>query len=171
MKNEGESNSELNPTTGAELRQVYSSEEVSEIIRVALTNVENGGRATVNQSEMLTIAEEFGLSPEDLVRASETIDASRDHSARHTAVKNGFIINLVAYCVGVVGLFLLNAFISPEFWWFVLAAIAYGSVLAVHGFMAKFMPDLTYDTLHATEEESNESHAPSGSSASVGRSY
>ena len=142
-----------------QLRQEYTNEELSEIIRIALKGADGGDKSIVSQEEMLTIGREFGLSEADLVRASEKIAGSRDKTGRATKAMQGFKINVVCYVVGVVGVFLVNAVVSPEFWWFLLAAIAYGCVVAVHGIGAKLNPDLVFELLHKeTDETTREMH-------------
>ncbi len=141
------------------LRQEYTNEELSEIIRVALKGADGGDKSIVSQEEMLTIGREFGLSEADLVRASEKIATSHDKTDRATIAMQGFKINVVCYVVGVVGVFLVNAVVSPEFWWFLLAAIAYGCLVAVHGIGAKLNPDLVFELLHEeTDETTREMH-------------
>ena len=147
---------DANPgNTGEELRKAYTNEEISELIRVALNGADRSDQSAVSQEEMLTIAGEFGLNKADLVRASETLAASRAASekkkSRASRAMDGFKINFVCYVAGVFGIFLINAFLSPEFWWFVLAAIAYGMVILVHGFFAFFYPDRVLELLHDEE--------------------
>lgn len=141
------------------LRQEYTSEEVTEIIRVALQSATDGDQSTVNKEEMLAIAGDFGLSAADLVRASEAIAASREETDRISKAKQlamqDFKLNVVGYAVGIVGLFFLNWFTSTEFWWFIIPAIAYGPVVAVHGYIAKYNPD------HALSLLRPETHGPS----------
>ena len=142
-----------------QLRQEYTNEELSKIIRVALKGTDGGDKSTVSQEEMLTIGREFGLSEADLVRASEKIAVSHDKTDRATKAMQGFKIHVVCYVAGVVGLFLINALVSPEYWWFLIPTIAYGCVVAVHGFGAKKNPDLTWELLHEeTVETTREMH-------------
>ena len=131
-----------------QLKREYTNEEISEIIRVALKSANGGDQSTVSREEMLTIGREFGLSEADLIRASEKIAASRDKTDRATTAMQGFKIHVVCYVAGVVALFLINALVSPEFWWFLLPTIAYGAVVAIHGIGAKKNPDLAFELLH-----------------------
>ena len=100
---------------------------------------------------MLAIAGEFGLSAADLIRASETIAASREETDRSSKTKQkamqDFRLHLFCYAAAIVGLFLLNWSVSPEYWWFILATIAYGPVVAVHGFIARYNPELALSLL------------------------
>ena len=142
-----------------QLLQEYSSGQVSEIIRVALERAHGGDRSSVSREEMLAIAGEFGLSAADLIRASETIAASREETDRSSKTKQkamqDFRLHLFCYAAAIVGLFLLNWAVSPEYWWFILATIAYGPVVAVHGFIARYNPELALSLL------GEETHGPS----------
>lgn len=147
-------------TSGEEqLRQEYTNEEVSEIIRVALKSADDGDQSIVNQEEMLTIAGEFGLSAADLVRASEAIIASREKSERASKVRQkamqGFWISVVGYAALIIGLFFLNWATSPGDWWFYIPAIAIGPVVGVYGFIVKYYPDLAVKLVREEKDVSN----------------
>ncbi len=148
------------PPGGEQLRQEYTSEEVSEIIRVALQSANDGEDSIVKQEEMLAIGEEFGLTAADLARASEAIAASREETGRASKVKQkavqDFKLHLVCYAVGIVGLFFLNWVTSTEYWWFAIPAVAYGPVVVVHGLGAKYRPDLSVKLLREDTSDSSE---------------
>lgn len=148
------------PPGGDQLRQEYTSEEVTEIIRVALQSANDGEDSIVKQEEMLAIGEEFGLTAVDLARASEAIAASREETELSSKVKQkamqDFKLNLVCYAAGIVGLFLLNWVTSTEYWWFAIPAVAYAPVVVVHGLGAKYRPDLAVKLLREETNDTSE---------------
>jgi hypothetical protein len=149
---------------GDQLQQEYSNEEVSEIIRVALLQANREGDTVVSRDELLTIAKEFGLTPEDLVRASEEVkhvDAEAAARAeRRRLAWHDFKVNLVCYGVGIVGLFGMNmatALSDGQIkWWFHFPVVAYGAIILGHFIMAKFNPEMAYDMLRGEEEEDSD---------------
>lgn len=156
---------------GERLRQEYTNEEVSEIIRIALQNTNGTDSAIVNREEMLTIGEEFGLSVVDIVRATEEIEASKEDTRTSSRVLIDFKIHVVCYIAGVIGLFLINVvtnWSSPPtvIWWFLLAAFAYGPVVAVHGYVAKVYPNLITEFF---SEESTETTSPPAEASTISR--
>ena len=102
---------------------------------------------------MLTIAQEFGLSASDLARASEEIMAKEDGSERAAKAMSAFKMNAVGYALGIFALLLLNLATSPSVWWFQFPVILYLPVLAAHGIMAKFNPELAYELISEPYEE------------------
>lgn len=150
-----------------QLQKEYSNDEVSEIIRVALQQANREGDTVVSRDELLTIAKEFGLTPEDLVRASEEVNeigAQADaETERHRLVWHDFKVNLVGYGVGILGFFGLNlatGIAAGELvWWFQFLVVIYGAVVLGHFIMAKFNPELAYYMLRGEEEEDSDEHS------------
>ena len=145
------------PTESGQLRTEYTSEEVSEIIRVALEDAGDSERVSVNKDELLKIAQEFGLSESSLVRAQQSLDTVMEKKDISVQAMRHVKINGICYAAGVVGIFLVNVVVigladSPAVWWFPLAAAAYAPVFLVHGLLAKFYPDLAYSMFHKEEE-------------------
>jgi len=150
-----------------QLQQEYTNEEVSEIIRVALKQANGESDTVVSRDELLTIAKDFGLTPEDLLRASEEVkqvDAQAAAQAERRRIAwSDFKINLVCYGVGVIGLFGMNlatAMTAGEMkWWFQFPAVAYGAIILGHFIMAKFNPEMAYDMFRGEEEEDSDKHS------------
>ena len=59
-----------------------------------------------------------------------TPDDEKTTQARHRL--RGFVLHLLGYFVVMVALVPLNYFFSPEYPWFVLPMVGWGSVLALH---------------------------------------
>ena len=120
----------------------YSSEEVSEIIRVALRRATADPQSMVNHDELLAIGKDLGLSPADLTAALDEIASSRDQQGRAIHAKQMFRLHVACYAVVITGLFLVNWVTLPSFSWFLLPATGWGMLLALHGLAVKFAPDL-----------------------------
>lgn len=136
------SDSAPEPRPAPEKPQEYSSEEVSEIIRVALRNAADEGLRTVNHDEMLAIAKDFGLNGDDLDRALKDISLSRDAEDLSLKVKQAFRLHMALYAVIISGLLLINWATMPSFWWSVIPAVGWGMAVAIHGILAKYAPDV-----------------------------
>jgi hypothetical protein len=130
------------------MKEEYTNEEVSEIIKVALRNTDH---SKVSREEMLAIGKEFNLSDADIVRASEQIAASREEidyaEKKKQTVWQDFKLHVVCYVAGIAGFFFVNLITSPEFWWFLVPMSLYGPIVAIHGFLAKYNQDLAYTAL------------------------
>lgn len=122
--------------------RAFTSAEVSEIIRVALHSRGTDGESTVDREEMVAIGKEFGLSAEDLAKAFEEITDTRREEARTHKASVGFRFHAMCYVAINGGLFLINMAADPSYWWFVFPLIGWGMLLALHGIMAKYLPEV-----------------------------
>lgn len=120
----------------------YTSEEVSEIIRVALHNAKGGEHATVNHEELLTIGAELGLKAADLSSALERIGTEREERDVLTLAVQAFRLHAALYAVVIAGLFLINWAADPSYWWFFFPMIGWGMLVAIHGVVTKYVPNL-----------------------------
>ena len=122
--------------------RVYTSEEVSEVIRIALGKAEHLDRDTVNHEELLSVARDFGLREADIDQAFQQITRSRvfDDHAEKAALK--FKLHALCFLIVNVGLFLINALSDPSFWWVAYPAVSWGTLLLLHFVAMKYVPAL-----------------------------
>ena len=121
---------------------VYSSEEVSEIIRLALENAGTEQRDTVKHADLLSIGREFGLSEADIDAACLRVNASRQIQAHVERASVFFKLHFVAYAVIMAGLFGINALTGLNDLWVLYPLVAWGTVVALHGVLVRVLPKL-----------------------------
>jgi len=120
--------------------RIYSNEEVSEIIGIALRNAQTGDGSTVNHEEMLSIAGEFGLGGADIQRALDNLaEKQLDHDTSEKVVL-AFKLHALTLTVICGGLFFINLLSGTEVWWFLYPLVCWGSVVVLHGLAVKYMP-------------------------------
>ena len=129
---------------GQELQEerVYTNEEVSEIIRVALRNAGQRDTNTVNHDDMIAIGKDFGLKPEDITRAFDEIGKSRHAEDRIQEAAVAFKFHTLCFGVVNLGLFLINWASMPGYWWSVYPFIGWGMLVLLHGAAVKYAPSL-----------------------------
>jgi len=133
--------------------QVYTNEEVSEIIRVALRNAEKQGGDTVVREDMLAIGRDFGLSEGDIDRAFEEINQTSTEEIQSEQAILWFKVHGIVYAVIIAGLFGINWLSDPSYWWAFFPMVAWGTVVALHGILAKYVPSVAiYLTNEVTEQ-------------------
>lgn len=120
--------------------RIYSNEEVSEIIGVALRNAQSGDGSTVNHSEMLSIASEFGLGGGDIQRALQELAEKQDLRETSEMAALAFKLHVMAFAAICTGLFLINMISVPSFWWFLYPVVCWGSVIMLHGIAVRYLP-------------------------------
>lgn len=124
------------------LQSEYSTEEVTELIRLALERANLSSEHSVSASELKIIGKDLGLTEEDLLAASEEVLKRRneedqvEHAMRHVK------LHVVCYRAIGFGLFLLNMFTTPDMLWFAFPAVAYGPFVAIYAYMAKQHPEI-----------------------------
>ena len=132
--------------------QVYTNEEVSEIIRVALRNAEKQGADTVVREDMLAIGRDFGLNENDIDQAFEEINKTSTEELQSDQAILWFKVHAITYGVIIAGLFGINWLSDPTFWWAFFPMVAWGTVVALHGILAKYVPSVAiYLTTEVTE--------------------
>lgn len=124
-------------------RPIYTNEEVSEIIRVALRNAESDGDNTVGHEEMLAIGRDFGLTERDLQGAFETISRMRDEQERTSKVGLAFKVHAMIFVVVMAALLTINWITMPTLWWTVWPLIGWGTALVLHGILTHYLPSFT----------------------------
>lgn len=120
--------------------RVYTNEEVSEIIRVALRNAKDGGHDMVDHEEMLAIGADFGLTAADISRAFDELGRTRQDQNRSETAMLAFKVHAMVFAVVNVGLFLINWLSMPDYWWFLYPLVSWGMLIALHGLAAKYVP-------------------------------
>ncbi len=120
--------------------RIYSNEEVSEIIGIALRNAQAGDGSTVNHDEMLSIAGEFGLGGADIQRALDDLASKQEEREQTDQAVLAFKLHVAAFAVINVGLLLINLLTTPSYFWFLFPVVCWGSVVVLHGIAVKFMP-------------------------------
>lgn len=122
--------------------RTYSNEEVSEIIRVALREAESVQTDNVSHEEILVIGREFGLGPADIARAFDAIYQTKAEEDQQTEAALWFKLHAVCFGVIQAGLFALNWFTDPSFWWAFIPFFAWGSVVLLHWVLLRYVPSL-----------------------------
>jgi len=124
-------------------RPIYTNEEVSEIIRMALRNAESEADNTVGHEEMLAIGRDFGLSERQLEGAFEAISQSRNEQERASKIGLAFKVHAMCFAVVVAALFTINWLTMPSLWWSVWPFICWGTVLVLHAILTRYLPTFT----------------------------
>ena len=130
-------------TQAPDEERIYSNEEVSEIIGIALRNAQSGDGSTVNHEEMLSIASEFGLGGGDIQRALQDLSEKQtDHDVAEKAALAFKLhaVTLVVICTGLFFINLLTRTPGHEAWWFLYPVVCWGSVVVLHGIAVKYLP-------------------------------
>jgi len=120
--------------------RIYSNEEVSEIIGIALRNAQDGAGTTVNHEEMRSIAAEFGLGGGDIQRALDTLAEKQQERELADQAGLAFKLHAATFVVINAGLLLINLLASPNDAWFLYPLICWGVVVALHGIAVKYAP-------------------------------
>lgn len=120
--------------------RIYSNEEVSEIIGIALRNAQTGDGTTVNHAEMLSIASEFGLSGGDIQRALDSLAEKEEALEIADKTALAFKLHVATYLAIIAGLFGINLISDPSYWWFLYPGILWGSIVVLHGIAQKYAP-------------------------------
>jgi hypothetical protein len=144
-----QSGNEENDAAQKAKSQVYTNEEVSEIIRVALRNAEKQGADTVVREDMLAIGRDFGLSENDIDQAFEEIYTKSDEEKISEQAMLGLKIHAITYGMIAAGLFAINFMTTPDYWWAFFPAVAWGMFFGIHWILVKFMPSVA---IHLTTE-------------------
>ena len=123
----------------------YSSDEVSDIIRKGLQDINNESNASVDHQEMLSIGQEFGLKEADIDKAYEELLDQRDMEEvvrqswfgfKMSCILNSFIAVIVLAVYFLVEL-------DTSFYLFpVLPLLITGIVVAAHGLSLRYFPKL-----------------------------
>ena len=122
--------------------RTFSNEEVSEIIRMALKTAGQRASDSVDYNEMLAVAKDFGLTPADVTRALETIDETRGEAEIESKAALSVKIHAITFAIIILGLFGINWLSDPTFWWFLYPMVCWGTVLVLHGVLARYAPKL-----------------------------
>ena len=134
----------------------FSNEEVSEIIRVALRSREDSRTNTVGYDEMLTIAKDFGLTPGDITRAFDEINGKRDEQQVESRAKLSVKIHGIVFIIVMAGLFGINFLSDRNDWWAFYPLVGWGTVLALHGVLALYVPKLVAFLLGVADDATRE---------------
>ncbi len=120
--------------------RIYSNEEVTEIIGIALRNAQSTDGATVNHEEMLSIAGEFGLGGADIQRALDDLAEKQTVREQTGQVVLAFKLHALTYIVIIAGLLAVNLLTTPSYAWFLFPAVVWGTIVVLHGIAVKYMP-------------------------------
>lgn len=129
--------------------RVYTNEEVSEIVRVALRNAKTRDANTVDHDELLAIAHDFGLSEEDIGSAFEEIGKSRAVDELNDRARLALKVHAMVFAVVNVGLLLINLMSDPTYLWFLFPLVSWGMALMLHAIATKYVPSLAVHLEHA----------------------
>lgn len=128
------------PETAAD--RVYTNEEVSEIVRVALRKTKGRDANTVDHAELIAIGKDFGLSEEDINAAFEDIGKTRAVEEIEERARLSLKVHAMVFGVVNAGLFLINMLSDPGFWWFLYPLISWGMALGLHAIAVHYVPAL-----------------------------
>lgn len=134
----------------------YSNEEVSEIIRVALSKADTVVDGEVNHDELVSIGREFGLSEADLARAYGSILLARREDEVEQKTMLFFYVHLTVFGVVCFGLFLINMLTDPAHWWWQFVVVSWGMLLGIHGILSKYLPQVASSMFGTVMELSSE---------------
>ena len=112
-------------STKVKVDRYYSSDEVSEIIRIALKGVDYEASNAVDHQELLSIGKEFGLREEEINTAYEKLQDQRDTDELKEALGMQLkIVSAVMFGIALL-LFVIDIFFYTEgsFAQFVLPAL------------------------------------------------
>lgn len=123
-------------------RPVYTNEEVSEIIRVALRDVDSSRENTVDYNEMLAIGRDFGLTERDLEGAFDAISKKRSEKEQYATVNLWLKVHALTYGVIMLGLFGINMATTPDYLWIIFPVLGWGMALVLHGILTHYFPSL-----------------------------
>lgn len=92
----------------------YSPDEVSDVIRHALKKVDSNTNDSVAHSELLSIAEEFGLGKSEIERAYEELLDERDMEQMKGYIKLQFKLTCIFVSFVAAILFGIDIFLVPD---------------------------------------------------------
>lgn len=136
--------------------RIYTNEEVSEIVRVALRKAERKETNTVDHEEMLAIGRDFGLTEEDIAAAFADIGRARAMESQTGRAQLAFKVHAMVFVVVISGLFLINWMTTPDYWWAVYPLVISGTVLVLQGIATKYVPTLAARALEHAFQVSRE---------------
>jgi hypothetical protein len=133
--NSEQSNSESDP-------REYSPDEVSDIIKQALQNVDNTSSDSVVHSELLAIAEEFGLGEKEIERAYSQLLDDRDLEQTREHLRFQFKLNCIFIAIVSLVIFAVDLFINSEILFAMYAVPGLVFTVIVGALVAKYLPDI-----------------------------
>lgn len=138
-----ENSQQLNqPASNAPIVLSYSPDDVQQILHLAIARQQQGGE--LSRSQLVEIAEDMGISPENLqVAEQEWLSHQGDFQQRKlfdTDRRRNFQQNLIQYGIVNSFLLLLNLAASHELSWALYIAIAWGLGVALQAWKT-FQPD------------------------------
>lgn len=118
-------------------RRTYSNDEVTEIVRLALSRGPQD--RSVTYDEMLSIARDLGLSEDEVGRAVSDLGRSRKRERRHEHALRGLRMHQKIYGIVIAGLAAINFLtefpnVPPRLddWWFLYPAVCWGVAVLIH---------------------------------------
>ena len=140
--------------------QTYTSEQVSEVIRIALQGHAGHGSDSIPFDEIVAIGGDFGLTETDIRDALSKVageaEKSRIKNKQRSYAVIGFKLHVLTFLAISAGLAILNVAIDPSVFWALYAFIMWGAVVVLHGLILHFAPDaavaLSYDEDELAEE-------------------
>lgn len=130
------------PASVEEIALSYSPEDVQQILHLAISRQQQGGE--LSRSQLVEIAEDMGISPENLQAAEqEWLSHQGDFQQRKvfdSYRRRNFQQNLIQYGIVNSFLLLLNLAASHELSWALYIAIAWGLGVALQAWKT-FQPD------------------------------
>ena len=129
-------------STKGKVDRYYSSDEVSEIIRIALKGVDYEASNSVDHEELLSIGKEFGLSEEEINTAYEKRQDQRDTNELKELL--GIQLKVVSFMMFGIALllFAIDFFFYPERSFAQFALPGLMMAIIVCGLQFRFFPKL-----------------------------
>ena len=119
----------------------YSPDEVSDIIRQALQNVDNTSSDSVIHIELLAIAEEFGLGEREIERAYEQLLDERDMEQTREYVRFQFKLTCIGVAFISIVMFAVDLFINSELLFAMYAVPSLVLTVVIGAINVKYLPD------------------------------
>lgn len=120
----------------------YSPDEVSDIIRQALQNVDGDANDSVIHSELLSIGQDFGLGKDDIERAYEALLDERDMARMKEHLWLRFKVVSATVSLIAVVLFVVDIFLVPDSSFVLYAVPVLALVIIFCGLQIRYIPKL-----------------------------
>ncbi|NKB32445.1 MAG: hypothetical protein GKR91_05045 [Pseudomonadales bacterium] len=120
----------------------YSPDEVSDIIRHALQKVDNSANDSVVHSELLSIAEEFGLDESEIERAYEELLDQRDMEQVREYAKFQFKMTCLFIAFVAIVIIAVDTFFMPDVFFAIYALPGMLIAVLAGALNIKYLPDL-----------------------------
>lgn len=120
------------------LQRAWSQEQLAQLSGLnirTIQRIERGQKAGLES--LKSLAAVFDIELDELLRENDmnSEEQSREEARVIEQVKEikGFYSHLITYVIVILGLFLLNSWVTPHFYWATFAALGWGIGLVSHG--------------------------------------